>query len=438
MKRLKTADDVHIKTKDYEMSRSKSSILDYFRRKKSSASSPSAQTAARPSVETSASLSERYEACFFLAALGDALGFRNTQWEFCYDTSKIHNEFEGLLERCGGFEKFTITPKWRVSDDTVMHLATARAVLKDLKSSSTKKPKKEEAHSEEEEEEENEEDDATEDRIFAHIVREYIDCFGDMEGRSPGPRTFSSVMFLEKKPSRWNTLPYCPAGGGCGGSMRSMCIGLGYPHSVDRVIAVAIEAGRITHNHSTGYLGSLVSALFTHFAINSIPPADWGCRFLALRPQITAYVEKVGRDVDKYNEDCSYFYGHFERYLKSRGITSPGQRPVFPRPYGVEQRDDFYAELSFDGWGGASGHDSVLIAYDALLGCAGEWRSLVLAAVLHGGDNDSTGTIAAAWFGAYYGFKGVPKCHYADVEKSDEIRSLTQSFYELAQNTSSK
>lgn len=34
---------------------------------------------------------------------------------------------------------------------------------------------------------------------------------------------------------------------------------------------------------------------------------------------------------------------------------------------------EFYKEVSFDGWGGASGHDSVLIAYDALLGCKGNW-----------------------------------------------------------------
>jgi len=32
--------------------------------------------------------------------------------------------------------------------------------------------------------------------------------------------------------------------------------------------------------------------------------------------------------------------------------------------------------------------------------------------VLHGGDNDSTGAIAGACFGALYGFTGVPKCHY--------------------------
>ena len=31
---------------------------------------------------------------------------------------------------------------------------------------------------------------------------------------------------------------------------------------------------------------------------------------------------------------------------------------------------------------------SVIIAYDALLGCNGDWKELVLRGVLHGGDND--------------------------------------------------
>ena len=40
------------------------------------------------------------------------------------------------------------------------------------------------------------------------------------------------------------------------------------------------------------------------------------------------------------------------------------------------------------------GTDSVLIAYDAILGCKGNWNELCLRAMLHGGDNDSTGIIA--------------------------------------------
>jgi ADP-ribosylarginine hydrolase len=36
--------------------------------------------------------------------------------------------------------------------------------------------------------------------------------------------------------------------------------------------------------------------------------------------------------------------------------------------------------------------------------------------MLHGGDSDSTGTIAAAWYGALYGMKGVPASHTGNPE----------------------
>lgn len=51
-------------------------------------------------------------------------------------------------------------------------------------------------------------------------------------------------------------------------------------------------------------------------------------------------------------------------------------------------------------------------SYDALLAAGNSWEELCLRAVLHGGDNDSTGAIACAWFGALYGFTGVPRCNY--------------------------
>lgn len=80
------------------------------------------------------------------------------------------------------------------------------------------------------------------------------------------------------------------------------------------------------------------------------------------------------------------------------------------------KRDEFYNSLAWAGWGGASGHDSIIIAYDALLGSNGDWEELVLRGVLHGGDNDSTGTICCAWYGAMFGFSGVPTNNYEHSE----------------------
>jgi ADP-ribosylarginine hydrolase len=53
-----------------------------------------------------------------------------------------------------------------------------------------------------------------------------------------------------------------------------------------------------------------------------------------------------------------------------------------------------------------------LIAYDALLSCKEDWKELCLRAMLHGGDNDSTGCIAGSFYGAIYGFNGVNEKNY--------------------------
>ena len=47
---------------------------------------------------------------------------------------------------------------------------------------------------------------------------------------------------------------------------------------------------------------------------------------------------------------------------------------TFPEQYSVLDREQFYKSVSYRGWGGASGHDSVIIAYDAILGCKGSWE----------------------------------------------------------------
>ena len=41
--------------------------------------------------------------------------------------------------------------------------------------------------------------------------------------------------------------------------------------------------------------------------------------------------------------------------------------------------------------------------------------------MLHGGDNDSTGTIVGAWYGALYGYKDVYESNFAHSEKKDFI-----------------
>lgn len=60
-----------------------------------------------------------------LSGVGDALGYRAGRWEYCTSGPQIHAE----LAQLGGLAAISLEPpEWPVSDDTVLHLATAEGL----------------------------------------------------------------------------------------------------------------------------------------------------------------------------------------------------------------------------------------------------------------------------------------------------------------------
>jgi ADP-ribosylarginine hydrolase len=342
---------------------------------------------------------ERYIASMVLSAVGDALGYKNGSWEFCRKGRAIHNELQSL----GGLENLKIEKtNWRVSDDTVMHLATAEALV--------------------------EWQDTDKKNLYPLLCERYVMCWNDMDGRSPGNQCALAIPYL--KQGKWNELPFSSSAGGCGAAMRTACIGLLFdkPNQVNDLLEVSIEASRMTHNHPTGFFGGVVAALFTSYALQRVPIYEWGRRMVnCILPKCVEYLKNNGRNFKEYSQKdhLSFFETKWREYLLKREICRDGENvPKFPSKWDVEERDKFYKSVSFSGWGGSSGHDSVIIAYDALLGCEGNWFELLKRGALHGGDSDSTGSIAGAWFGALYGFKGVPKNHYEQLEYLERLQQV--------------
>ena len=71
-------------------------------------------------------LESSFKYCMLLSGVGDALGYKDAEFEFCR-SGKLIQEAVGSL---GGLSAIAPSPsKITVSDDTVMHLATAEALV---------------------------------------------------------------------------------------------------------------------------------------------------------------------------------------------------------------------------------------------------------------------------------------------------------------------
>jgi ADP-ribosylarginine hydrolase len=363
------------------------------------------------------------------------MGYNSGNWEFCKSGRYIH---EDMMKKTSGQGIGALDCSgWMVSDDQVMHLATAEALLGWLEQSKEQKKKQKDS----DEAEKDVEKDAFAD-LYSLICERYLACWSDMNGRAPGATTGTSIRRIAS--DGWDSVPFSSSAGGCGAAMRAMCIGLVFwrAQDVETLVRVAVESGRMTHNHPTGFLGAVGAAALTAFAVRDEPVVSWGRKLVdEVLPLAYVYLERSGRDFESYADSLRAFEEKWRAYLAKRHIDMPERlAPRFPKQFGVDERDKFYKSVSFSGWGGSSGDDAVLIAYDALLGAifysAGDaklrWREFVARGILHGGDNDSTGAIGASIYGALFGLDDVPK-HHSHVEYIDRAEQLAQSLFSFSQ-----
>jgi ADP-ribosylarginine hydrolase len=368
---------------------------------------------------------EKLEAAMMISSYLETIGFYNGQWEFNYN-KQAKNITEALIVNftiinhymsMGGFNYLDIS-NWKSSDDTLLLIATLSALI-----------------------------DGGDENDF---INNYIKICNELNEkiRFSGIQTLKSLSYLKKitqkkKDTYLDLIPFDDLMSGNGAAIRTGPIGIFYANNEDEIIKKSIIASRLTHNIPIGYLGGLVSALFSSYAFNNIDSYEWINKLLKLveTKKIINYINStdIGNKHDKEIEEYfSIWYKYKEeRYndvinFKSKGtFIYPKERLEAMSKY-IPQT--FFKKNENEAWYllGASGLDSVIYAYDAFLMSLIDKKkniynpeSLIFYSALHIGDSDSTGAIAGFWYGALLGYDGFDKNKLEKLEFYNKLSKLS-------------
>jgi len=343
----------------------------------------------------------------YLAMIGDKIGFGNGIVEKNNDVIIFIKEnyekiCEALSNLCvfnfislGGIQGIKIN-ELNISDDTLFHLAT----IKGMCSNYTNK-----------------------NELYNNITKEYLEFSKNINDLInvflAGIQTIEAIKDIDSG-NNWRKFKYNKNAGGSGGPMRTMCIGLAFNHSnsLFKLIESSIMITSILHPNCTAFIGSIISALFTSYALAKIEPSLWIFDLVRLLESeiIDDIMSSLKPDYNEYFvEDKKLFLHKLKTFIETSYVdtkyiiydnTLP--RYVYPHIRMLYYYDNYSSNKKIL-YPGAGADDCVIIAYDCLLMARNNYEHLIYTSMVNVGDSDTIGSIASAWYGAYYGFEGVPK-----------------------------
>ena len=346
-----------------------------------------------------------FTGCLLLGALGDTLGFKNGFWEF-YDCKDNYDSIIKEFDKLGGYKNIDLK-NWNISDDTLLTLATANGILK-----------------------------KTDRETF--MKKEFIECYKKYALNSNINRYFGTTT-LDKIEQlidgrKYEKFKFQESDGGSGCAMRTMPIGLYYhkKENINSLIYYSFINSILTHTHPMAYLGGIVVALFTSFAIQKKPIERWITKMLKIfndKNNILIKTLKKMNKIDIYYEYKNTFFSYWVKYYYLR--FKKGKYVPNNKWTNLQYRMDYFIE-HFEpgsGWLGSTGTGAVLYSYDSLLLAKNDFQKLIYLTCLSCGDSDTLGMISCSLWGAYYNYNNVPKHLLKNIELKGDIIKISKKLY---------
>jgi len=374
-------------------------------------------------------MKDNYIALFLLHALGDTLGYNNTLWEFnLIDDVNMIMSKERILKSTleiisdfiykGGISAIDLKG-WNISDDTLFNFDIANFILN-----------------------------VTFDKNNKIIENHIIELKKNMKStvkkqikldieRGFGKMSIDAIFsWTDKIDERHKEYNKFSGGNGC--AMRTLSIGLRFykDEDLDKLIECSITSSKITHNSPIGYLSGLCTAFFVKLAINKVNIYEWVFLLIELleSKKIRQYINIDNNDIyDDYRNTIRIWKKYVEMFFsnKKEPLNLKTSINLLARIKTMIELDESIGLESVNkASAGNNGPSSVIMAYNGLIDCQGNWEKLVYYTMLHGGDSDTVGAIAGGLYGILYGYGNVPMRLLENIEMKDNLIEIGEKFYD--------
>lgn len=223
---------------------------------------------------------------------------------------------------------------------------------------------------------------------------------------------------------------------GCGGVMRVAPYGLfcachEVRYNVEEIDVAGGEIARLTHKHPLGWIPAIV---LTHILYRIVKDGGFG------GPEKTAAVERFTAIVNEALEQLpNYMVMHpvSEMTWKKEQPIGEVFHDDVERQRELVERALFLADNDLkdienicrlgEGW---VGEETLAIAVYAVARHIDNFEDVLIAAVNHDGDSDSTGAVAGNIIGAIVGYDAIPDKFKKDLELRDVILAIADDLYQ--------